>query len=191
MAITKIHRNALYEIGMKIKAKLLLLDNQDSFTYNIVDLLRAFVQIETHVVDSNSFEVSTLDEYQYVIISPGPGKPNDFPVIPKVIAYCETNRIPLLGICLGHQAICEFFGAQLFRLKNVLHGQQHWIEIEPQSDLFLDVPNRIKVGLYHSWAIYKDSLPKELKRGSRWQDETGLPHCKLKGWRLCSRWNTG
>lgn len=140
--------------------KLLLLDNNDSFTYNIVDLLRSFDFLDVEVIKSSVLEEDSLKKYDKIILSPGPGKPDDFPAIKTTIRFSKENKIPLLGICLGHQAICEYFGAQLFRMPEVIHGRKQMIKIKSSATLFRQLPLKIGVGLYHSWAVNVDTLPK-------------------------------
>lgn len=139
--------------------RLLLLDNNDSFTFNIVDLLRSFDDLDFDVIKSEAVQVEMLRQYDKFIISPGPGKPSDFPMINETIKYCINNEKDLLGICLGHQAICEFFGGELFRLESVVHGQKKKIEIDTSSLIYNDMPKEVEVGLYHSWAVNGNNLP--------------------------------
>ena len=143
--------------------KVLLIDNNDSFTYNIVECFRPLNQIDFSVILSHELGSKHLQSFNKIIISPGPGKPSDFPIINKVIPYCLKKAIPLLGICLGHQAICQFFGGQLQQLKEVSHGEQKKIIINNQFQLFNGFPKKINVGLYHSWVVEYESLPSSLE----------------------------
>ncbi len=143
--------------------KVLLLDNNDSFTYNIIELLRSISGVEAVVVPSAELDIARLDEFDHVIISPGPMTPKDFPILSKAIKRCYTTRKPLLGICLGHQAIGETFGGKLVRLSNVVHGQRRQISIDTSSPIYANLSDNIEVGLYHSWAIEPSTLPLSLK----------------------------
>ncbi len=143
-------------------SKVMLIDNQDSFTFNIVDLLRKFPSIDLHVRSSIDLDVSGLIDFDALIISPGPMTPGDFPVLAQVLNFAEQTKKPLLGICLGHQAICSHFGAALNQLEEVVHGQQHEIRISKNSKLFAGFPERIKVGLYHSWHVSTQDFPEKL-----------------------------
>lgn len=143
--------------------KVLLIDNQDSFTFNIVDLLRKFPEMDLKVKSSINLDINQLDFFDYLIISPGPMTPKDFPVLNQVIDFAKTGRKPLLGVCLGHQAICSHFGAKLSKLSEVIHGQQHEIEVSTDTKLYSGLPEELKVGLYHSWHVEKDSLPESLQ----------------------------
>ncbi|MCO6495639.1 MAG: aminodeoxychorismate/anthranilate synthase component II [Bacteroidetes bacterium] len=138
---------------------LLLLDNNDSFTFNIVNILRTLASGGFEVVKSGNLNEELLSRFDRVIISPGPGKSSEFPAIEKTIKHCIQQSKPLLGICLGHQAICEYFGAELYRMTRVLHGHKKLISIDNKTTIFKTLPDKIEVGLYHSWAIKTESLP--------------------------------
>ncbi len=141
---------------------ILLLDNNDSFTYNVVDLFRKFKNINL-IVKSSFEDQSYLENFDKFIISPGPGLPKDFPHILKVIEYCKKSKKPLLGICLGLQSIAQYFGGDLFRLQNVVHGQRKEIRIIEKSLLYKGLEEKIQAGLYHSWAVAGEKVPKSLK----------------------------
>lgn len=143
--------------------KVLLIDNNDSFTYNIIELLRSIGKVEGVIVPSAELNILQLDEFDHIVISPGPMRPKDFPILSEVIEYCFTTHKPLLGICLGHQAIGEYFGGKLVRLNSVVHGQRRQIAIDTSSLLYVNLPDNIEVGLYHSWAIEHSTLPSSLK----------------------------
>lgn len=138
--------------------QVLIIDNNDSFTYNIVDILRKIETIDYKVLLSNELDTSVLIAFDSIIISPGPMKPADFSVLKDVISYCSQSNKPLLGICLGHQAICEYFGGELVQLKNVVHGQKKRIEIDNNSPIYKNLPPEIEVGLYHSWIVNYKTL---------------------------------
>lgn len=141
----------------------LLIDNYDSFTFNIVNLLRSFRDCSFEVIKSDKVTLEDLLQFDKIIISPGPGKSTEFPAIEKAIHHCIQIQKPLLGICLGHQAICEYFGGQLFRMYKPVHGHKKMININTTSALFHDLAQQIEVGLYHSWAIKTESLPESLQ----------------------------
>ena len=142
--------------------KILLLDNNDSFTYNIVDYLRRIKNTDLKVIRTNQAKINELKYFDKIIISPGPGLPNDFPVIFDILDKYHTSKF-ILGICLGHQAIGNFFAAKLKNIVPVIHGQAHQIKIITQSPIFTNLPKSFKVGLYHSWAIDFDDFPSELE----------------------------
>ncbi len=140
---------------------ILLLDNNDSFTYNIVDLVRKIDNVNLKVVKTNSININDIKIFSKIIISPGPGLPDDFPNLFKILKT-YAGKIPILGICLGHQTITSFFGAKLKRIVPVVHGQAHTINILKPSPLFRNIPLTFNVGLYHSWAVSDEMFPKDL-----------------------------
>ena len=137
--------------------KVLLMDNNDSFSYNIVDLFNKIKYADLYVRKTNLICIDSIETYDCIIISPGPGKPDDFPNIKKILARYKTSK-PILGVCLGHQAICEFFGGKLIKLEQVSHGQKHKIDIA-NTGLYAGMQSQIEVGLYHSWSIDIPTLP--------------------------------
>lgn len=133
--------------------KTLVLDNYDSFTYNLVHILRELEGDENMEVHRND-EISLADvgKYDRILLSPGPGLPNESGILLDVIkAYARDKSI--LGVCLGHQAIGEVFGATLYNLPTVLHGVATNVRVEASDELFKDIPENFKVCRYHSWAI--------------------------------------
>ena len=142
--------------------KILLLDNNDSFTWIIVDYIRSLKNTDLKVIKTNAVNVNEIKYFDKIIISPGPGLPDDFPAIFDVLEKYHTTK-SILGICLGHQAICKFFAAKLINIFPVVHGQAHQIKIIKQSPLFTNLPDSFKVGLYHSWAVDFNDFPDELQ----------------------------
>ena len=142
--------------------KISLIDHNDSFTYNIVEMLRKIDNIDHDVISIDKIDVNKLENYDNIILSPGPGLPADYPKLREIIKTYKTS-IPILGICLGHQAICEFFGARLDNLQSVYHGYQQRVELVDGSKLFRDIDSNFYVGLYHSWVMSDDNIPAELK----------------------------
>lgn len=140
---------------------ILIIDNYDSFTFNIVELLR---QLSVHSITlKKNDEVSTNDTQacSHIIISPGPATPKESGRILEIIQQCATTH-PILGICLGHQAIAEVFGAQLTQLVSPYHGFQTQIEIMAPDSLLEGVSNGFLAGLYHSWTVSDALFPSEL-----------------------------
>ena len=140
---------------------ILVIDNEDSFTYNIVDILRKFKTVKHVVVQSKMIEIDFADNFEKIIISPGPGLPNDFPALTEILKRYKARK-PILGICLGHQAICSFFGAKLLNLQSVYHGQSRLISVKKRVGLFSDVPDKFNGGLYHSWIVDRNQFPGDL-----------------------------
>lgn len=143
--------------------RLLLIDNHDSFTYNIVNILRQLKDCPFEIINYDDLNINDLSKFTHTIISPGPMKPEDFPLLNEVIEHSVKNRKPLLGICLGHQTICTHFGGKLYRLENVSHGRKTTIEITRDCPVFESIPKKNEVGLYHSWAISDHDFPDELE----------------------------
>ncbi len=138
---------------------ILLVDNNDSFTYNIVDMLRRISTKKVDVVSSSTLDIDSVSMYECVIISPGASLPKDYPMLATLLER-YIGVIPILGICLGYQAICQFLGAELFNYSSPKHGVETPIKCDRESILFYGVESMI-VGRYHSWFVR--NLPKELK----------------------------
>jgi len=139
--------------------KVLIVDNYDSFTYNLAHYFEE-LGADITVVYNDQIELCSLSQYDKIVLSPGPGLPIESNQLMDVIkaAYKQT---PILGICLGHQAIAEFFGGTLKNLENVQHGVSSKIEIVQNDAIFKDTPLTFQVGRYHSWAV-TSPLPKTL-----------------------------
>jgi len=139
--------------------KVFVIDNYDSFTYNLVHYLKEF-EVEVKVCRNDEFEYNDLINYNKILLSPGPGIPDEAGKLKEVIKkYADSKSI--LGVCLGHQAIGEVFGGKIKNLTNVYHGISSKIRIVENDSLFNNLPNEIEVGRYHSWVIDKP-LPKDL-----------------------------
>lgn len=141
--------------------KILVIDNYDSFTYNLVQYIEEILNREVEVRRNDEISLSEIDAYDTIILSPGPGLPADAGIMPQLIRqYAPTKNI--LGICLGHQAIGEAFGAKLKNLPKVFHGIKTPISITKKDVLFEKMNTIIEVGRYHSWVIDKATMPSEL-----------------------------
>lgn len=140
----------------------LLIDNNDSFTYNLVQLVREHRQTKVDIINYHALSSEIINLYEKIIISPGPGLPEDFPMLEKwIIEFAERKSI--LGICLGHEAIALAFGGHLMKQKQVFHGVTKKTEIaNTDESLFKGIQNKFEAGLYHSWAIDKQDFPKDL-----------------------------
>ena len=143
-------------------SRILVIDNYDSFTFNLVHILRELgFSEQMKIVRNDQFELDEVAEYEHILLSPGPGVPKDAGLMPKVIEkYAPTKKI--LGVCLGHQAIGEAFGSKLFNLPQVYHGMVTPIEILEEDTLFKGLPKKFNVCRYHSWVIDQDSLSDDL-----------------------------
>lgn len=138
--------------------KLLILDNYDSFTYNIVHAVRS-LGIEPVVRRNDRITLEEVEAFDKIIVSPGPGIPTEAGILPEMLKR-YAGRKPILGVCLGHQAIGECFGARLRNLDSVYHGIKSTITITAPDDyIFAGLPEHIDVGRYHSWVVDGESLP--------------------------------
>lgn len=141
--------------------KILLIDNYDSFTYNLLHLLRE-LGADADVVRNDEVDLEKVKDYDKIILSPGPGVPSEAGKLLEVIRrYAPTHSI--LGVCLGEQAIGEVFGATLENLSEVFHGIQSPVRIIKPDYLFEGLPEEIPVGRYHSWVVRHEELPASLE----------------------------
>lgn len=139
-------------------SRILILDNYDSFTYNLVHLVEKVCDIPFDVFRNDEIELSEINKYDKILLSPGPGLPKDAGIMPELIkTYSETKNI--FGVCLGLQAIGEAFGAKLKNLENVFHGVATEIEVIKEDSLFNECPKKFNVGRYHSWVVDSNELP--------------------------------
>lgn len=138
--------------------KVLVIDNYDSFTYNLVHLLQELGQ-EYEVWRNDKFALEDVEPFDRILLSPGPGIPEEAGLLMEVIRRYAPSK-SILGICLGQQAIAEVFGGSLYNMPKPLHGVATDIIVtEPAEKLFKDFPTDSKIGRYHSWAVAKDTLP--------------------------------
>jgi len=139
--------------------KILVLDNYDSFTYNLVEYLRQLNPGEIDIHRNKEIELSEIEPYDKILLSPGPGIPDEAGILKDLIKkYAPTKSI--LGICLGHQAIAEIFGAKLENPAKVYHGlASDMIRCSDKSKILNGIPNKFKAGRYHSWNVSKRGLP--------------------------------
>lgn len=149
--------------------KVIIIDNYDSFTYNLVHYLED-LNAEVTVYRNDEFELKELDKFDKILLSPGPGIPEEAGLLLDVIKkYAPTKSI--LGICLGQQAIGEVFGGSLINLEKVYHGVSSKVKLQKEDSLFKDLPIQFEVGRYHSWVINPDDFPVDLEITS--VDENG------------------
>lgn len=142
--------------------KILIFDNYDSFTYNLLHAVKSLGYNEVDVIRNDKIDLATVANYDKIILSPGPGLPEEAGLLmPLIRQYAQTKSI--LGVCLGHQAIGEVFGAKLKNIPFVFHGVQTPINMTATDYLFDSIPNEILVGRYHSWIISKENFPSELE----------------------------
>ena len=137
--------------------KIVIIDNYDSFTYNLSHLVKER-GAEVTVLRNDQFELSALEPFDKIILSPGPGIPSEAGLLPDVIRT-YSGRKPILGVCLGHQAIGEAFGAKLENLSEVFHGVATPCRIVADDPIFNGLQREITIGRYHSWVVSTDGLP--------------------------------
>jgi anthranilate synthase component 2 len=137
--------------------KTVIIDNYDSFTYNLAHLVKA-LGAEVTVLRNDQFNIEALEAYDKIILSPGPGIPSEAGLLLDVIKT-YASRKPMLGVCLGHQAIGEAFGARLENLSEVFHGVATPAHIMADDPIFCGLPETFTVGRYHSWVVATDQLP--------------------------------
>ena len=141
--------------------KIVIIDNYDSFTYNLAHLVKE-LGVEVTVYRNDQFELPQLEEFDKIILSPGPGIPSEAGLLLDVIRTYAGKK-PMLGVCLGHQAIGEAFGAKLTNLSDVFHGVATEGTQFGNDPIFAGLPKRIVMGRYHSWVVSKDGLPECLE----------------------------
>lgn len=154
-------------------SKILVIDNYDSFVYNIVHYLRELGE-EVTVKRNDQFELNEILEYDKIVLSPGPGIPSEAGKLLEVIQFNNQleNCVPMLGICLGHQAIAEVFGGTLRNLSQVYHGIASKINVDPDTRLYQNFKSKLTVGRYHSWVADIESAP--LLKANAWDQESNV-----------------
>lgn len=140
---------------------ILVVDNHDSFVYNIVHLLDAFNLANIKVVKNDALDLETVNQFDKIVLSPGPGLPKDAGLMPELIREYIYKK-PILGVCLGHQAIIEYFGGSLKNLQHPLHGVSSCVQIISDDYLFKGLPEKLEIGHYHSW-VAVNPLPEMLE----------------------------
>lgn len=140
----------------------LLIDNYDSFSYNLYQLIGSF-NPGIKVIRNDEMGIQELKELDisHIILSPGPGRPAEAGICKEVVKHF-AGRVPILGVCLGHQAICEAYGAVITYADELMHGKQSEITIDTECNIFKGLPERIKAARYHSLAVNEETMPEEL-----------------------------
>lgn len=160
---------------------ILLIDNYDSFSYNLVQLIGSICKEEAKKNHTTAKEIKvvrndelTVEEIKalkpsHIILSPGPGRPSEAGVCEAVVAALK-DKVPILGVCLGHQGICEVFGATITYASTLMHGKQSVVQLDTNSNIFLGLPKKVPVARYHSLAAKADTIPEELSVISKAED---------------------
>lgn len=143
-------------------AGLLILDNYDSFTYNLVHLLRDLGCQSLEVVRNDKIDLAQVASYDRIVLSPGPGLPSEAGLMPDLVKQYAASK-PILGVCLGHQCIAEIFGGKLINLEEVVHGKATVTRVVDFTEpLFAGLPDSFLVGRYHSWVVDSQQMPEDL-----------------------------
>ncbi len=152
--------------------KIMVLDNYDSFTYNLVHYLKELTGEQVDVFRNDRITPEQARAYDKIIISPGPGLPSDAGITLDLIRYLAPEK-SILGVCLGCQAIAESYGGSLINLRQVFHGVATFMKVTDENErLFSGIPESFTAGRYHSWVIREDDLPAELHVTAR--DDEGM-----------------
>lgn len=149
---------------------ILLIDNYDSFSYNLYQLIGAVCE-DIRVIRNDEMTVPEIEALspQLIVLSPGPGKPADAGVCPEVVKQL-AGGIPIFGVCLGHQVICEAFGAVVTYAKELMHGKTSMVTVDTDSVLFRGFPEECRVARYHSLAADRATIPPDLKITAQTED---------------------
>jgi anthranilate synthase component 2 len=155
--------------------KILIFDNYDSFTYNLVHVVEKIIHNKVDVYRNDKIFLEKIKDYDKIILSPGPGLPCESGLLLSLIEEYASSR-SILGVCLGQQAIAETFGGKLENLKNVYHGVATKIKVNDkrtssENDVFKSLPNELEVGRYHSWIVSRENFPGDLEITA--EDENG------------------
>ena len=140
--------------------KIIVIDNYDSFTYNLVHYLEE-LKCQVTVKRNDQIDIKEIEKFDKIVLSPGPGIPDEAGLLKEIISSYYNSK-SILGVCLGHQAIAEVFNGELVNLKTVYHGVATEINIVKEDPLFNNLPTLLKVGRYHSWVV-KEPLPEKLE----------------------------
>ncbi|MDM1410408.1 aminodeoxychorismate/anthranilate synthase component II [Myroides odoratimimus] len=142
--------------------QIVIIDNHDSFTYNLVQLFDENEHCNITVIPHDEVVLESLDKFDMLVLSPGPDVPRSYPILFRILDRYKADK-PILGVCLGHQTIGEYFGATLENLSYVYHGQSTTLYYRTEDVLFATIDTPVSVGLYHSWALSTTDFPEELE----------------------------
>ncbi|SHO80249.1 Anthranilate synthase, amidotransferase component @ Para-aminobenzoate synthase, amidotransferase component [hydrothermal vent metagenome] len=159
---------------------ILMIDNYDSFTYNIVQYAKE-LGAELKVIRNNELSLNEIISLNpdKIIVSPGPSTPNEAGVSLEVIEYFASKK-PIFGICLGHQSIAQVFGGEVKRAKNMMHGKTSQVKLENSSIIFKDIPEEFRATRYHSLIVNSDNLPNNIIVTARSRDDNEIMALEIK-----------
>lgn len=161
---------------------ILLIDNYDSFSYNLYQLIGS-INPDIKVIRNDAMSIHEIENLnpERIILSPGPGRPEDSGICIDVIKKLGAEKnIPILGVCLGHQAICQVFGATIRHAKNLMHGKQSLVKIENPCEIFKNCPEKFMAARYHSLVAEENTLPDFLEVTARSTDDNEIMAVKYK-----------
>ena len=150
--------------------KILIVDNKDSFTYNIKHYINNFCD-DVDVIRSNKLKIADVSKYDKILFSPGPGLPKEYPILKDILSKYGSSK-SILGICLGQQAIADFYGCNLVNLCITMHGVPSRMNHFNNCSLYKNIPRDFQIGHYHSWVVSKKDFPSDLEITSI--NESGL-----------------
>lgn len=151
--------------------KILVIDNYDSFTYNLVSYLKEITDQEISVFRNDKISIEEVGEYDKIVISPGPGVPKNAGISIDLIKRWAPEK-SIFGVCLGCQAIAESYGGEIFNLSRVYHGVSTYMHVTDENErLFNGIPENFTAGRYHSWVINEEKLPEEIKITARDEED--------------------
>jgi anthranilate synthase component 2 len=158
----------------------LMIDNYDSFTYNVVQYCRE-LGADLKVIRNDELTIDEIKELkpEKIILSPGPSTPDDAGVTLEVIKEL-ANSIPIFGICLGHQSIAQAFGGEVIRAKNMMHGKTSQVEVDKKTAIFKDLPSEFRATRYHSLTVNKENLPENIIATSHSMDDHEIMSLQIK-----------
>jgi anthranilate synthase component 2 len=158
----------------------LMIDNYDSFTYNIVQYCRE-LGADLKVIRNDELTIEEIKELnpEKIILSPGPSTPDNAGVTLDVIREF-SDSVPIFGICLGHQSIAQAFGGEVIRAKNMMHGKTSQVKVNSKTAIFKDLPNEFRATRYHSLTVNKESLPENIVATSYSADDDEIMSLQIK-----------
>jgi len=160
---------------------ILMIDNYDSFTYNIVQYCRE-LGADLKVIRNDEMSVEEIEKLnpEKILISPGPASPDEAGVTLEAIEYFQ-DKVPMFGICLGHQSIAQVFGGHVVRAANMMHGKTSMMHQSAQSAIFKDLPERFRATRYHSLIVDKNRLPSNIEATAYSEDDNEIMALKIRG----------
>ncbi len=160
---------------------ILMIDNYDSFTYNIVQYCRE-LGADLKIIRNDEMSVEDIEKLnpEKIIVSPGPSSPNEAGITLEVIEYFQ-DKLPILGICLGHQSIAQVFGGDVVRAKNMMHGKTSKMNITTECEIFKSLPLNFTATRYHSLIVDKETLPDVIETLAYSDDDNEIMALKIKG----------